>query len=149
MTTVFEVADWFLHKKAMTHKQLQKMCYYAQAWHYALLNKPLFEEEIQAWIHGPVIPELYARYVGRGWIPIEKLKGRAPKFSRETVQVLRAVYSTYSRLDGDQLESLTHSELPWKEARGDIAPHEPCTNPISLQTMQAYYGEKYRQDQGD
>ena len=66
--TVFEAAEWFLHKKSFTHKQLQKLCYYAQAWHLALLNRPLFDEEFQAWIHGPVCPTLYAHYVDYRWI---------------------------------------------------------------------------------
>lgn len=61
LKSVLDVAEWFLHRKSFTHKQLQKLCYYAQAWHCALLNKTLFDEEIQAWVHGPVCPVLYSR----------------------------------------------------------------------------------------
>lgn len=147
--TVFDVADWFLHKKSFTHKQLQKLCYYAQAWHYTLLGEPLFEEEFQAWIHGAVCPPLYARFASYGWTPIKKLKGKSPKFSSESLQVLRSVYDTYSKLSGAQLESLNHSELPWRKARGDLLPYEPSENVISLESMRKFYGEAYRQAQGD
>ena len=149
MENVFDVAKWFLHKKAFTHKQLQKLCYYAQAWHLALLNKPLFEAEIEAWVHGPVIPILYCYYVNYGWEKIKRLTGKSPEFEDETLEVLKAVYRTYSKFDGSQLESLTHSELPWREARGNLAPYETCNNPISLESMGKYYGEKYRQAQGE
>lgn len=147
--TVFEVANWFLHKKALTHKQLQKLCYYAQAWHLALLNRPLFKETFQAWIHGPVCPQLYAFYACYGWKPIEKLKGNAPKFHDDSIQVLKAVYRTYSKLTGAQLEALTHSELPWQIARSNIPPYEPSENIISTDVMGKFYVEKYKQAQGD
>lgn len=149
MATVFDVAAWFLHKKSFTHKQLQKLCYYAQAWHCALLDEKLFGEEIQAWIHGSVCPMLYARYASYGWTPIKKLRGQSPKFPAETLSILRAVYGTYSKFTGEQLESLTHSELPWREARGNFKPYEPCENVISVETMRKYYAEKYKQAQGD
>lgn len=146
---IFKVADWFLHKKSFTHKQLQKMCYYAQAWHLALLGRPLFEEEIQAWIHGPVSPALYHLYSNYGWQKIARLKGTPPKFEGDTLNVLNAVYRTYSKFSGEQLESLTHSEIPWQESRGNLKPYESCENVISFQSMKKYYAEKYKQSQGD
>ena len=147
--SVLKVAEWFLHRKSFTHKQLQKLCYYAQAWHCALLDKPLFDEEIQAWVHGPVCPVLYSYYANYGWTPIKKLYGASPRFSAESLGVLRAVYSTYSKFDGAQLETLTHSELPWREARGNISPFEPSDKVISVESMRRYYAEKYKQAQGD
>jgi uncharacterized phage-associated protein len=36
----------------------------------ALYGDPLFEEDFQAWIHGPVIPVLYQKYKSFGWQPI-------------------------------------------------------------------------------
>ena len=36
--SIYEIADWFLNKGPMTQKKLQKLCYYAQAWNYALNN---------------------------------------------------------------------------------------------------------------
>ena len=149
MATVLDVAHWFLHKKSLTHKQIQKLCYYAQAWHLALLNRSLFDEEIQAWVHGPVIPVLYYQYANYGWEKMKRLTGKSPEFEDDSLEVLKAVYRTYSKLDGSQLESLTHSELPWQKARGNLAPYEICNNPISLETMKQYYGEKYKQAQGE
>ena len=147
--TIFEVADWFLHKKSMTHKQIQKLCYYAQAWHLALLNQPLFEEEMQAWIHGPVCPQLYQKYHGYGWQEIEKRSGKSPDFPKKTLQVLNSVYDTYGKLDGAQLEALTHSEMPWQKARGGLSPLEPSTEAIKHKDMREYYVKAYEAAQGD
>ena len=41
--SVLDVANWVLTHEAMTHKKLQKLCYYAQAWYYAL-KKPATHE---------------------------------------------------------------------------------------------------------
>jgi uncharacterized phage-associated protein len=63
MENVKDIAKWFLSKESMSHKKLQKLCYYSQAWYCALYNgTPLFEDEVQAWIHGPVIASLYPIY---------------------------------------------------------------------------------------
>lgn len=87
--------------------------------------------------------------VNYGWAPIKKIRGSSPKFSAESLGVLKAVYDTYSKFDGAQLEVLTHSELPWKEARGNTPPYEPSENVISIESMKTYYAEKYKQAQGD
>ena len=59
MYSVFDIANWFLSRQEMTHKKLQKLCYYAQAWSYALYNRPIINAEFQDWVHGPVCPQLY------------------------------------------------------------------------------------------
>lgn len=46
----------------LTNLKLQKLLYYAQAWHLALRNAPLFDEDFQAWVHGPVLPSQYLRF---------------------------------------------------------------------------------------
>lgn len=146
--TAYQVAEWFLSKESMTHKKLQKLCYYAQAWHCALLKKSLFDEEIQAWVHGPVIPALYPKYADYKWNNIPK-KRIAPVIPPKTRNVLEAVYDTYGGFSGDQLERLTHSEEPWIKARGDLRPSQTCTCVISIKSMKDYYGKKYEAAQND
>lgn len=150
MVNVRDVAKWFLTKESMTHKKVQKLCYYAQAWYCTLYDgTPLFDDEIQAWVHGPVIPSLYPVYADYRWTLIPRNRGEAPEFSEEVVSVLDAVYNTYGPLSGDQLESLTHSEQPWIDAREGRAAWESCVTPILPGAMREYYGRKYRQAQND
>lgn len=150
MENVMNVAKWFLSKSSMTHKKLQKLCYYAQAWYCALYDgAPMFEDEIQAWAHGPVIPALYPVYADFKWNTIPKTNFDENKLSEKTLKILETVYNTYGELSGDQLETLSHTEEPWIEARGDLKPWEICKNEISIKTMRKYYGEKYEQSQND
>lgn len=149
MESVIDIAKWFLQKEPMADKKLQELCYYAQAQHLALLDEPLFREEIQAWIHGPVIPALYRNFAVCGWQKIPKTDGTGVQFDAQTEEVLEAVFVTYVEFSGDQLERLTHSGLPWIEARGNLQPYEPCENVISLNSMSDYYAKKYEDFQGD
>lgn len=150
MESVLAVAKWFLDKESMTHKKLQKLCYYAQAWYATLYhNGPLFEEEIQAWVHGPVIAALYPQFADYRWDLIPQKDCDDSDFSDEEMSVLEAVYETYGSLSGEQLESITHHEDPWIEARGNLKPWEPGTTPISLESMRKYYGKKYADAQND
>ena len=68
--SVFDIANWFLSKGEMTHKKLQKLCYYAQAWCYALKDYRLENTDFQAWVHGPVSPALWERFKSFGYDPI-------------------------------------------------------------------------------
>lgn len=150
MVRCIDVAHWFLSQESMTHKKLQKLCYYAQAWNCALYNgTPLFGEDIQAWVHGPVIPALYPYYADYKWNPIPKYEDSLPAFNSDQLEILETVYNTYSEFTGDQLEQLTHSEDPWVEARGDCKPWEISREVISLKSMERYYGNLYEQDQND
>ena len=62
-----DVAEYFLALAnetggTITNLKLQKLVYYAQAWHLANFDKPLFDAKFEAWVHGPVIPGLYEEY---------------------------------------------------------------------------------------
>ena len=150
MENVRNVANWFLSQSSMTHKKVQKLCYYAQAWYCTLYDgTPLFEDEIQAWVHGPVIVSLYPIFFVYCWSEIPKKEFDASVLSNEAIEVLEAVYNTYGGFTGDQLESLTHSEEPWKVARGDLKPWETCSTPISCSAMREYYARQYAQSQND
>lgn len=148
MVDVFDVAKWFLSKESMTHKKLQKLCYYAQAWHYTLLGEPLFADEVQAWIHGPVIPTLYKKYHDHGWRDIPQ-NTEVPVFPKKTEELLERVYCTYGEFTGNDLEGMTHSEMPWIKARNGLQYWEQSTNPIVLEDMRAFYLGLYNDYQND
>lgn len=66
MPSAHDVAAYILRKKGeMTAMKLQKLVYYSQAWSLVWDEEPLFEEEIQAWVNGPVIPALYQAHRGQ------------------------------------------------------------------------------------
>lgn len=148
--TIFDVAYTFLNFESMSNKKLQKICYYAQAWHLALFNnEPLFREKFEAWVHGPVCRELYNVYKEFGWTNIECGKMGKAIEDTEKLEFLKVIYNTYGGFDGDELESLTHSEEPWLEARRNLEEWEPSSEYIKEETMMKFYLNSYEQAQHD
>lgn len=146
--TVFDVADWFLGKDSMSPKKLQKIVYYAYAWVLTLMNEneddldiKLFDSRIEAWVHGPVIPELYRKYKRNGGSIITQ-KSDVPDFDEDIKDILEQVWEVYGGFTGNQLESITHQETPWIEARGNCSPVEICTNEITDKSIYRCYVER-------
>ena len=138
--SIFDISDWFLSKEAMTPKKLQKLSYYFVAWGYALYNAALISDTVvQAWVHGPVSPELYNKYREYGWNDIEQKEDNSKLFDSKTLELLESVWFTYGDKSANELEALTHSEDPWKNAREGLKEMEPSDKPIDTEDMKEYY----------
>ncbi|WP_195951645.1 Panacea domain-containing protein [Clostridium saudiense] len=140
MPTIFELAQAFLSFAPMSHKKLQKLCFYAQALYLALNNEPLVDCDFQAWIHGPVCPELYGRY--RHWGYREIPQAEMPENIRADEYILNfinTIYDGFGFMSADKLEQLTHSESPWIEARAGLEEWENSVNVIKRESMEQYY----------
>lgn len=126
------------HGDCLTNLKLQKLLYYAQAWHLALYDEPLFDERIEAWVHGPVVPSIYHRFKDYQWRPITQ---EIPEVSLpgDVTKHLVEVLDAYGGFTGFQLERLTHEEDPWKSARGDLEMDVPSNVEISWDDMKTYY----------
>lgn len=134
--SVFEVAAYLLSKESMNHKKLQKLCYYAQSWHYAYMNSLLFDEPFEAWINGPVCPILYKAY--RQWGSLDIPKFEHPEtlsLSQISKKILDAVYEAYGKYSAEILVACTHRESPWMLARVGCDPDEYSRNVISTEEM--------------
>lgn len=149
MYKVEDVAQWFLSRDKLTPKKLQKLVYYAYAWYLTLMNEnvgeltnKLFEEELQAWVHGPVVPHLYNLYRDYGYTEIDKAKDNSFLFDEDTLNVLEQVWEVYGEFNGNELESITHQETPWQEAREGYDLLEFCQEQISDETIFKYYIER-------
>jgi uncharacterized phage-associated protein len=140
--SIDQIAEWFLTKESMPPKKVQKLCYYAQAWNLALRKEKLIDCSFEAWIHGPVCPELYAKYKNYGWSFIPKEKEHVVT-DPEDLDMLESVWLTYGKYDGQQLESLTHKELPWLNARRGFGTWDNSSNKISEEDMESFYLLQY------
>ena len=142
VSTAKQIADAVLHisrenRSEITNLKLQKLLYYAQAWHLAFCDDPLFDDPIEAWVHGPVVPEIFRTYRHLKWSPIPNV-GR-PIESVDIAEHLRDVWKVYGGFNATKLERLTHKEDPWKNARRGLAPDVPSRNIISTRSMKTYY----------
>jgi uncharacterized phage-associated protein len=123
----------------VSNLKLQKLLYYSQAWHLALSKVPLFAEEIEAWAHGPVVPQVFRYYKDCKWNPISRpALGQKPSY----VLHLEEVWRVYGKFRAFDLERLTHSEDPWKIARAGLPPDASSNRVISKSSMQEYYSSR-------
>lgn len=118
---VIDIANKILCKAAnepsqgelVSNMKLQKLLYYMQGFHLACFNTPLFDEEIEAWMYGPVVPSVYEHFKGHGNKGIE-YKGSVIHLTKEEEALFNEVYRVYGAYSALGLMDLTHKEKPWK-----------------------------------
>lgn len=149
---VFIVADYFIDKNnkesvGLTNKKLQKLLYYAQAWSLVVNNKKLFEDDIEAWIHGPAISSVYSVFKKFGFENIvASIDAKEfSSLSSEERKILDTVWEVYGKKDANYLELLTHSEDPWIKTRNSIPEYESSRKVISPALMKEYYGRQIQE----
>lgn len=138
MNKIEDVINFYLSKSEMSPKKLQKILYYAYSWHLTLMNENkdelsnrLFGERFEAWVHGPVIREVYDMYRGNGYQSIKRYTKKPPSFDEDTNDILNQVWEVYGEYNGNQLESISHQESPWINARDGCQPLDRCDVEIS------------------
>lgn len=139
MATAHDVAAYILSKRpSMTAMKLQKLVYYAQAWSLVWDEKRLFEERIEAWAQGPVVPELYQSH--RGMFTVQEWpKGDPDALDEDERETVEAVLDYYGRLPAQALSDLTHREAPWADARHNLHPLARSNREITPAAMAEYY----------
>jgi len=148
-----QLAKYILAKCGkMTHLKIHKLIYYTEAYHLAYFDKSIIEDDFRAWVHGPVVLNVWHELKNAANVYDEikiREKFRKPAIKKvkhilhkEQYEFINAVLNEFAKRSAYELECLTHSELPWIEARGDIAANEPCSNIISKKLMKKFYREK-------
>lgn len=142
MEKLFDVARYILRKKPLfTDKQVQKITYYAYSWYLVKNNKDnniinrLVEQHPEAWIHGPVFYDLYEEmtYNRNGFL------ARQENLHDNTKDFLDIIINIYGKYTGNQLEDLTHNELPWNEARHGLPNDVRSREELKDEVIYSYY----------
>ena len=140
------LAGWFVNTadrdagEVPTHLKIQKLVYYTQAWYLANFDEPLFNEDMQAWTHGPVVPSVYEKYRGAGFDALPK--EAKPRIPEALVPFLKAIYDQYGQYTAKRLERMTHEELPWKFTRGALPLEARCTKAIDKLMIRNFYAAR-------
>jgi uncharacterized phage-associated protein len=137
--SALDVASYVLQRRSgLTAMELQKLVYYAQAWNLAWDGRPIFDEEIQAWPHGPVVPRLYQKHKKR--VPVASIDGGdARRLSDAERRTVDAVLAYYGGRDAAALRRISHAEKPWQDARGDLPEGAPSRAVIPQQALRSFY----------
>lgn len=143
MYTAQEIAKWFLYKnyaeqkekvasndnyevyEGITHLKLQKLLYNAQGVYLATKGKKLFEDDLLAWDHGPVVKDVYDTYCVFGRNPIiipatpenNKIIDKIES-DEEVREILNFVYDNFSIYTAWQLREMSHKKgSPWDRTK--------------------------------
>lgn len=138
---------------SISNLRLQKLLYFVQAYFLMMTGKPCFEEKIEAWEFGPVVPKAYYEFkeYGSGEIPkIEtylvidgkkKLHISRKEFNEECIDELHRRYieevvDKFADYSASDLVNLTHNQDPWQDA---YRPYQ--NNEITVEDIRRYFDE--------
>ena len=143
------IIKYLLYKcEDITPLALQKVLYYVQGFYYAFEGKFLFDEDCEAWVHGPVYREVYNRYSTYRFDPIERVEAFDESvFSTSEKAILDSVIKNFCCYSGKILEKFTHLEKPWRHTRGDLPVDEHSDRIIPKELIGEYFvavKEKYK-----
>lgn len=125
--------------RTISNLKLQKILYFVQAEFLAVKNQPCFNDEIEAWDFGPVVPAVYQQYkiFGSSNIPVF---GRLvnPVVIRDNDQeLINRIVDECARYSASALVEITHNQSPWIDA------YIPgFNNVISQESIKKYFTEE-------
>src|ERR1044071_3610815 len=107
----------------VTQMKLQKLVYFAQGVHLAKYHKSLINETFQAWLYGPVIPEIYQDFKLYGSRPIintaeftPSSTERAPRLDAEAIDTINYSWAVLKDFSAMSLSKWTHrNDGPWSK----------------------------------
>lgn len=131
-------------KSDLSKLKIQKLLYYAQGYYLALYNKPLFDEKILAWQHGPVVKEVYKDLKPlnpkNNFIPtdINKMEeDEIKKLGKNEKELIEDVFQLMGQYSAWRLRDKTHQEDPWR----DNYKEGKKNTEIPLSDMKKYFSE--------
>jgi uncharacterized phage-associated protein len=98
----------------VSNLKLQKLLYYQQGFHLAYFGHSLFEEDIEAWQYGPVVPSIYNHfktYANKGIEYYEDTITLTGPHEESLFHEINRIYGAYSAIG---LMEMTHREMPWR-----------------------------------
>jgi uncharacterized phage-associated protein len=124
MYNCFDIAKYFIdlakeEGQGIDPMKLLKLTYISHGWYLGITGNPLFENQVQAWKYGSVIPDLYyaIRMFGKDNVDPLLLSISAKNPIKEgDKEFLKKIWNNYKNLSGLQLSAITHEEgSPWSQ----------------------------------
>ena len=122
-----DIAEYFLWKanqddqELLSNMKLQKLLYYAQGLHLVTTDSLLFEETIEAWTYGPVVPSLYHCYKEHGANGIPSSTEFDPlSIDEDTRDFLDEIYEVFGQFSAIRLMEIAHSDKCWEDIGNEI-----------------------------
>ncbi len=133
--TASQVAEYIIGVMQVDNLKLQKLLYYSQAVHLVRKGVVLFEDKIEAWRYGPVIPNVYHQYKHFGFdVIVPEHESSSSKLCIDQMKTIDMVLTYYGEMSAVRLVNETHSEDPWKDVY-----EENENKVIDVDVMREYY----------
>jgi len=117
------IANWFLERakrdgRSLSIMSILKLAYIAHGWRLEMTGEPLFPNRVEAWQHGPVIPDVYSAFRPQGIVPQSPVPDYPAPTNAADVDFLEQIYKIYGHMSPFHLSELTHvPNGPWETAR--------------------------------
>lgn len=137
MYKVMDVARYIInysneHQQMITNLKLQKILYFVQADFLVNKDEPCFEESIEAWDFGPVVPDVYHEYKKYGSRALPSIKeyidfrgniwdSKVRNYDKNIIcvkdrEMINEMVDSCSEYSAGALVEITHNQAPWLEA---------------------------------
>ncbi len=128
----------------VTPLMLQKLLYFVQGLHLVFFGTPMFKEDCEAWIHGPVYPDVYNLFRDFKYNPIEDnrfaiLHDKFNELTTKEKELIDLVIHSFGIYSGKTLEQITHNEVPWQQARKGYADGIYSHEILPKDSIKVYY----------
>lgn len=120
--SALEIAKYVINHEHKEHREitnlrLQKLLYFVQAKILVETGKPCFEDEMEAWAYGPVVPIVYNEYKGYGNLPIIERQKISERIENSIENYINEILNYFSDTPTFELVQITHGQAPWIEAK--------------------------------
>jgi len=118
MECALTLAQWLIgnHPGPVTHLKLQKLAFYSYGAALAFdQHAELGPIAFEAWEHGPVNRQIWAKYRGSGREPLAR-PAELPCYGAGLSQTLHDVLTVYGSMSAWALRNESHHEAPWEDA---------------------------------
>lgn len=132
------IAKWIINKVHPEPLKLQKLLYLSQGYSYAFHDRPLFYDELEGWVHGPVVREVYNIFRNYQFNNID-INFQIEELDIEATEVLNYVIDNFSKYDAKYLENLSHKQEPWILSRNGLDPDERSDKTITKESISNYF----------
>lgn len=136
----------YIFEKAqeVTPLALQKILYFIQGIYMALYDIPMYDEDCEAWVHGPVYESVYDMFKTFKYNPIDDnrfvmFKNRFQELSENEKAVIDLIIESFGMYSGKVLEQITHNEEPWIRARDGSSSIMPSEAIIEKKAIKEYF----------
>lgn len=144
MYKALDVAHYIIERcysnnNAVSNLKLQKILYFVQAEFLVSKNCPCFDDEIQAWDFGPVVPNVYFVYkvFGSANIPCFGNSGVSNKLLTQDKKMMNEIIDECVKFSASALVEITHNQTPWIEAYN----RPGYNNIISTKSIKKFFTE--------